>query len=46
VRETNLIKWLIIVLLPFLVLTLVALFDIDFRTYFPSFEVIECLRTD
>ena len=46
VRETNLIKWLIIVLIPFLVLTLVALFDVDFRTYFPSFEVFDCLRTD
>jgi len=40
------IKWLIFFLIPFFILTIVAVVDKDFRPYFPSFEVLECLRTD
>lgn len=46
VRESNLIKWLLISLVPFLILTLVAIIDKDFRSHFPSFEVLQCLTTD
>eukprot|EP00347_Sterkiella_histriomuscorum_P012237 403369365 len=46
VRESNLIKWLLIIVIPFFVFTLVAILDKQFRHYFPSFEVLECLSTD
>lgn len=46
VRESNLIKWLIIIIIPFFITTLVALFDRDARAYFPTFEVLQCLQTN
>lgn len=46
VRESNLIKLLLISLIPFVILTLLAILDKDFRKVFPSFEVSPCLVAD
>lgn len=43
VREKNLIKWLIVIMIPLFIMTVVAVFDNDFRSYFPSFEAKSCL---
>ena len=43
VREKNMIKWLVAIMIPLFILTVVAVFDNDFRSYFPSFEAKSCL---
>ena len=42
-REKNLIKYLVVIMIPLFILTNMAIFDNDFRSYFPSFEAKSCL---
>jgi hypothetical protein len=43
VRESNLIRWLIVIMIPFFIMTVIAVFNSDFRSTFPSFEAKSCL---
>ena len=43
VREKNMIKWLVAIMIPLFIMTIVAILDNDFRSYFPSFEAKSCL---
>jgi hypothetical protein len=44
VREGNLIKWMLITMVPFAILTLVAITNQTFRIeYFPAFESPYCM---
>jgi len=42
-REKNLIKYLVVIMIPLFILTNMAIFDSDFRSFFPSFEAKSCL---
>lgn len=43
VREKNIIKWLVVIMIPLFIMTVIAVLDSDFRSYFPSFEAKSCL---
>ena len=42
IEERNLLKWLIIILMPFLVAIIVALGDRNFAIWLPSFSMYQC----
>jgi hypothetical protein len=41
-RERNMLMWLVVIIAPLLVLSLIAVIVPAFRPYFPSFEVKSC----
>lgn len=43
VREKNMLKWFLVIMIPIIVVTLVAVSIPTVRIYFPSFEVKTCL---
>ena len=42
IKERNLVKWLSVILCPFLVAIIVALCDKDFAIWLPSFSMYQC----
>ncbi len=47
VREKNMLKWLLVIMIPMFIATIFAVLVPQFRLWFPSFEVKTCfLGTD
>lgn len=42
IEERNLLKWLMVILMPFLVAIIVALGDRNFAIWLPSFSMYQC----
>lgn len=42
IQEKNLLKWLSIVLMPFLICIIVAIADTNFAIWLPSFSMYQC----
>ncbi len=46
VRESNMIKWFVLILLPILAITIASLYVVNIMNFFPSFAIEECFEDD
>ena len=42
IEEKNLLMWLFIILAPFFIAIIIAISDIDFAVWMPSFSMYQC----